>query len=76
MLERNVWIPCDVALSCCAIDCAAWAAEICVDALPDVVDSDCSAVVRFENAFSSEPAAPGVPYTDCNWVSTLAIWSA
>ena len=36
-------MPCVVAFSCCASDCAAVTAEICADALPEVVDSDCSA---------------------------------
>ena len=47
-LVRSVWMPCVVALSCCASACAAVRAEICDEELPEVVDSDCSAVVKFE----------------------------
>jgi len=35
-------------LSCCAIVWAAVTAEICDEELPEVVDSACSAVVKFE----------------------------
>ena len=42
-LERSDWMPCVVAFSCCASDCAADSAEICADWLPELVDSACSA---------------------------------
>ena len=47
-LVRSVWMPCVVELSCCASAWAAFRAAICDDELPEVVDSDCRAVVKFE----------------------------
>ncbi|MGY4311449.1 hypothetical protein ACVWW1_000752 [Bradyrhizobium sp. JR3.5] len=43
-LARSVWMPCEVALSCCAMDCAALTTPIRADCESGLVDKPCTAV--------------------------------
>ena len=61
ILERRVWMPCVLALSCCASDCAADNTEDCAAFEPELADSACAAAVKLLKAFSSVPSSPGVP---------------
>ncbi len=64
-LARRFWMPCVVALSCCASACAALTTPIRADAESGLVDSPCTAVVSLLNASSMVPDESGLPYTDC-----------
>ena len=54
-------MPDDMLLSCCVSDCAEFISVIRAACESELVESDCTAVVKLLNAVSSVPDSPGVP---------------